>query len=490
MLNAEWISLVLYPAGYFTRDIPTKVSIKLPEGWKYATALETEATDGSGVHFKTTPFNTVADSPLIAGKYYKRVDLDPGGPAPVFLDVIADAPEDLAMKPDQIAPHRELVQQAYRVFGSHHYDHYDFLFTLSDKMGGNGLEHLQSSEDGVQPGYFTDWDKGSAGRDLLSHEYTHSWDGKFRRGADLWTPTFNVPMRDSLLWVYEGQTQYWGYVLAARSGLMSKQDTLDAIALTAATYDHRVGREWKALEDTTNDPIVSQRRPLSWLSWQRSEDYYSEGQLIWLDADTLIRERSGGKRSLDDFARLFFGVDNGSFVTHTYVFEDVVRALNTVEPYDWASFLKTRLLGHGPGAPLDGLKRGGYRLVYTEFQSPYAKSAEARRHTADFMYSLGFSVNKDGQLTDVQWDGPAFKAGLTADTQLIAVNGLNYDADLLKRAVTAAKSGGDPVDLVVKINNHIRSVKIDYHDGLKYPHLEKIAAGEPALDAILAPRKS
>jgi len=495
MLNAEWISLVLYPAGYFSRDIPVKVSIKLPEGWKYATALETERDEGPGnggqwAHFKTTPFNTVADSPLIAGKYYKRVDLDPGGPAPVFLDVIADAPEDLEMKPAQIEAHKALVQQAYRTFGSHHYDHYDFLFSLSDKMGGNGLEHHQSSEDGTQPGYFIDWDKGSAGRDLLAHEYTHSWDGKYRRGADLWTPTFNVPMRDSLLWVYEGQTQYWGYVLAARSALMSKQDTLDAIALTAATYDHRVGRAWKPLEDTTNDPIVSQRRPLSWLSWQRSEDYYSEGQLVWLDADTLIRERSGGKRSLDDFARLFFGVDNGSFVTHTYVFEDVVKALNTVEPYDWASFLKTRLEGHGPGAPLDGLKRGGYALVYTDVQSGYAKSVEMVRHNADFMYSLGFSVNREGQLSDVQWEGPAFKAGLTADTQLIAVNGLNYDGDLLKKAVTAAKTGREPIELLVKINNHFRTVKIDYHEGLKYPHLEKIGTGEGSLDAILTPRGS
>ncbi len=490
MLNAEWISLALYPAGYFTRDIKVDASIKLPEGWKYATALETASEAGGVVKFKTTTFNTFADSPLIAGRYYKQVDLDPGGPAPVRLDIIADAPEELDIKPEQVAAHRSLVQQAYRVFGSHHYDHYDFLLTLSDKMGGNGLEHHRSSEDGTSPKYFTEWDKGSAGRDLLAHEFTHSWDGKFRRGADLWTPTFNVPMRDSLLWVYEGQTQYWGYVLAARSGLMSKQDTLDAIALTAASYDHRVGREWRALEDTTNDPIIAQRRPLSWLSWQRSEDYYSEGQLIWLDADTLIREKTGGKRSLDDFAKTFFGVDNGSFVTHTYVFDDVVKALNGVMPYDWASFLTTRLEGHGPGAPLDGLKRGGYALTYTDVESAYAKSNAMRRKSADFMYSLGFVVGKDGQLADVQWEGPAFKAGLTADTQIIAVNGLAYDADNLKTAVRNAKGSGPAVELLVKINDHFRTVKIDWHDGLRYPHLEKAGKGEPSLDAILATRGS
>ncbi len=487
MLNAQWISLALYPAGYFTRDIKVKPSIRLPQGWRYATALDTDHADGQWVTFRTTTFNTLADSPLIAGKYFKSIDLSPDGPAPVHLDVIADSPEQLEMKPEQIEAHRNLIKQAYMNFGSHHYDHYDFLLSLSDKMGGSGLEHHQSSEDGTSPKYFTDWDKGSAGRDLLAHEFTHSWDGKFRRGADLWTPTFNVPMRDSLLWVYEGQTQYWGYVLAARSGLISKQDALDAIAETAATYDHRVGREWKALIDTTNDPIVAQRRPQSWLTWQRSEDYYSEGQLIWLDVDTLIRERSGGKRSLSDFAKLFFGIYDGSFVTQTYVFDDVVKALNTIEPYDWAGFLHTRLEGHGPGAPLDGLQRGGYRLVYTDIQTPYAKSAEARRETTDFMYSLGFTVNREGQLSNVQWEGPAFKAGLTADTQLVAVNGLTYSGDLLKTAVKAAKGGADPIELLVKINNHYRTVRIDWHEGLKYPHLERTTKGAASLDAILEP---
>ena len=488
MLNAQWNALALYPAGWFTRDIPVKASIRLPEGWKYATALETERESDGTVQFRQTTFETFVDSPLIAGRYYRQVDLDPGGPAPVRLDVIADRPDELEMTPEQIAPHRELVRQAYRLFGSHHYDHYDFLLSLSDKMGGNGLEHHQSSEDGTSPKYFTDWDKAPAGRDLLAHEYTHSWDGKFRRPADLWTPTYNVPMRGSLLWVYEGQTQYWGYVLAARSGLLTQQQALDAIAATAAVYDARVGRSWRAMEDTTNDPIIAQRRPLSWLSWQRSEDYYSEGQLIWLDADTLIRQRSGGKRSLDDFARAFFGVNNGSFVPATYDFDEVVRTLNGVEPYDWASFLKTRLLGHGPGAPLDGITRGGYRLVFTPTPTEYFRAAEGRRKVTDLTFSLGLSVNRDGQIGEVIWDGPAFRAGLTADTQIMAVNGLTYNADDLKDAVRLAKGGGAPIELLVKINDHFRTVRIDYHDGLRYPRLEKIVPGEAALDAILAPR--
>ena len=242
------------------------------------------------------------------------------------------------------------------------------------------------------------------------------------------------------------------------------------------------------MEDTTNDPIIAQRRPLSWLSWQRSEDYYSEGQLIWLDADTLIRQRSGGKRSLDDFARAFFGVNNGSFVPATYDFDEVVRTLTGVEPYDWASFLKTRLLGHGPGAPLDGITRGGYRLVFTPTPTEYFRAAEGRRKVTDLTFSLGLSVNRDGQIGEVIWEGPAFRAGLTADTQIMAVNGLTYTADDLKDAVRLAKGGGAPLELLVKINDHFRTVRIDYHDGLRYPRLEKIAPGEAALDSILAPR--
>jgi predicted metalloprotease with PDZ domain len=407
----------------------------------------------------------------------------------VTLDVIADRPDQLNAKPEQIAVHKALVQQAYKVFASHHYDHYDFLLSLSDKMGGNGLEHHQSSEDGTIPKYFLDWDKTPAGRDLLAHEYTHSWDGKFRRGADLWTPSFNVPMRDSLLWVYEGQTQYWGYVLAARSGLMTKQQTLDAIAATAATYDHRVGRAWRALEDTTNDPIIASRRPLSWLSWQRSEDYYSEGQLIWLDADTLIREKTGGKKSLDDFAKTFFGVDNGSFVTKIYTFEDVVAALNSVYPYDWATFLNDRLYGHAKGAPLDGVTRGGYKLVYDDKQSEYLKSAEMRRKNTDLMFGIGLNIGKDGLIADVQWDGPAFKAGLTEGQQIIAVNGDAYSNDDFKDVIKRAKGGTTPIALLIKNKDEFRTVAIDYHDGLRYPHLEREATTPARLDDILEPKK-
>ena len=489
MLNLQWNAVALYPAGYFARQIMVEPTLRLPEGWQLGTALETASRDGDLVRFKPVDFDTLVDSPIFAGRYFRQIELDPGAAVPVRLNIVADRPGLLDATADQIAVHRTLVQQAYRLYGAQHYNHYDFLLALSDKMSGIGLEHHRSSENGTSPNYFTEWDKSAVGRDLLAHEYTHSWNGKFRRGEDLWTETFNTPMRNSLLWVYEGQTQYWGNVLAARSGLQTKQQGLEALALTAAVYDNRVGRAWRAMSDTTNDPIMVARRPISWRSWQRSEDYYSEGQLIWLDADTLIRELSGGKRSLDDFAKAFFGVDNGSYVPKTYRFEDVVSTLNGVQPYDWANFLQTRLEGHGPGAPLDGLTRGGYRLVYRPEPTEFFKAAEGRRKSVDLTYSIGVVLDKDGTLADVAWDGPAFKAGLIQGAQIIAVGGAAYDADQLKAAITAATDPAKPVELLVKSGDRYRTIKLTYQGGLCYPRLEPIAGTKAMLDDIYAARK-
>jgi predicted metalloprotease with PDZ domain len=488
MMNLQWNDVVLYPAGYFTRQITVEPSVRFPEGWQFATALETGSSAGGLVKFKAVPLETLIDSPIFAGHYYKRLELDPGGPVPVYLNIVADRAELLDVKPEQLEAHRALVRQAYKLYGSHHYSHYDFLLALSEHMGGIGLEHHQSSENGTLPSYFTEWDKNPDSRDLLPHEYTHSWNGKFRRPADLWTPNYNVPMRDSLLWVYEGQTQYWGFVLGARSGLLSKQQALDAIAATAATYDHRVGREWRTLEDTTNDPITAGRRALPWRSWERSEDYYSEGELMWLDADTLIREKSEGRRSLDDFARAFFGVDDGSYIPVTYTFEDVVKALNSVQPYDWAKFLHSRLEGHGSGAPLDGLARGGYKLVYTETPTDYFKSSEARRRITDVTYSLGMVVGNDGRVNDVLWQGPAFQNRLTVGAQIVAVNGVAYDADRLRSAITEAKQSRAGIELLVKNADRYTTVRFDYHEGLRYPRLERVQGAPARLDEILTPR--
>ena len=490
MLNLQWLQVTMYPAGYYTRQIPIEASVKLPEGWKFATALETAKTDGQVTTFKPTNVEVLVDSPMMAGKYFRSIELDPTGPAPVRLNLIADKPENLEAKPEQIQIHKDLVQQAYKLYGSHHYDHYDFLVAMSDNLGGIGLEHHRSSENRVAPKYFNEWDKQFVGRDLLSHEYTHSWNGKFRRAADLWTPNLNVPMRDSMMWVYEGQTQYWGNVLAARSGLLTKQQAMDSLAATAATYDNRRGRDWRPVQDTTNDPIIASRKPLSWLSWQRSEDYYSEGLLVWLDADTLIREKTAGKKSLDDFAKAFFGVDNGAYNEKTYTFDDVVSTLNGVYAYDWATFLKTRIQEVQEKGPLDGFERGGYKVVYTDTPTEFSKSAETRAKNVPLSYSLGLTVGSDGVITDVQWAGPAFKAGLTQGLTVVAVNGESFDGDKLKSAVkAAAKPDGQLVELLIKDSSRYKMVKIDYRGGLRYPRLERIAGTPDRLGDILTPRK-
>ena len=492
MLNLQWNTLALYPAGYFSRRVQVETSVRLPQGWAYATALEAQtptAGPASGlVRFKSVSLDVLVDSPLVAGRYVRIVDLDPGAKIPVRLDIFADRPELLDANAEQLERHRELVRQAYRLFGARHYDHYDFLLSLSDRMGGVGLEHHRSSEDGTSPTYFLDWPALAATRDLLPHEYVHSWNGKFRRPADLWTPNFNLPMRGSLLWVYEGQTQYWGHVLSGRSGLLARQEALDALAATAAIYENRAGRGWRPVEDTTDDPVVNARRPQAWTSWQRSEDYYSEGQLVWLDADTLIRSRSADKRSLDDFARGFFGIEDGNGSERPYTFDDVVAALNAVEPYDWAKFLNARINEVAPRAPLDGLARGGWRLVYTEAPTGYFKSVETGRKIVDLSYSIGMALTPSADVAGVQWDGPAFKAGLTVGGKLIAVNGIAYDPDRLKEAITAGKTGG-PLSLLVKTGDHYRTVDIGYRGGLRYPRLERLEGTPDLLSAIYAPRK-
>ena len=490
MLNIQWEKMLLYPAGRFSRNITMQASATLPAGWQLGTALETASTTGDTTTFTPVPLDVLVDSPVFAGAHFRRIDLDPGGRSPVHLDIVADSPANIAPTDEQIGLLRALVQQADRLFGARHFDHYDFLMAMTDRLGGIGLEHHRSSENSVDPGFFTDWSSKLGDRDLLPHEYTHSWNGKYRRPADQNVANYNVPLQDSLLWVYEGQTQFWGKVLAARSGLHTKQQALDALALDAATYDHMAGRSWRALQDTTNDPIITQRAPIGWRSWQRSEDYYVEGQLIWLDADTLIREKTGGRKGLDDFARAFFGVDDGAFGENPYTFDDVVRTLNGVVENDWATFLRTRLDGHGPGAPLDGLTRGGYRLVYTDTPSDYQKTLYAERGRNDFAWSLGLLTSATNGISSVQWGSPAFDAGLAVGMQVIAVNGDAASADVLARAITAAKDTDAPISLIIKDGDHYRTVEIAYHDGLKYPHLERIPGTPDRLGELYTPRRN
>jgi predicted metalloprotease with PDZ domain len=493
MMDMEWSKVALYPAGHFTRGITFAPSLTLPHGWQLGSALEPASQSGDTTTFKPVTFNNLVDSPVYAGQYFKRVDLTPPGGAPVHLDVVADAPKYLAMTPEQVQAHRALAVQATRLFGSHHYDHYDFLFSLSDQLGGNGTEHHQSSEDGLGADYFTAWDDNAPGRDLLAHEYTHSWNGKFRRPADLWTPNFNVPMGDSLLWVYEGQTQYWGYVLTARAGLWTPEQFRDALAMVAANYDrNREGFQWRTLEDTTNDPTAARRSGLPYRSWQMSEEYYSAGQMMWLEVDARLRALTHDRKSLDDFARAFFGVDNGSYVTKTYTFDDVVAALDGVAKYDWASFLHAHVDTRKPPL-LDGIEGSGWKLVYTGQPSAYEKQYNSRpqssRHLYNFAWSIGLTMAKGGQINDVLWDGPAFKAGVSAGATLVAVNGQGYSDDVLKDAITAAKGSKAPIQLLLKYQGTYRTVPVDYHDGLQYPHLVRIEGTPDYLGEIIAARK-
>ena len=487
MLNLQWNLVALYPAGYHVRRIPVSAQVTLPQGWGYGTALRPVAGDpGTDVRFRTESFETLVDSPIFAGRYFRREPLTDR----VALDIVADTPEELAIKPEQVDRLRDLVNQAVKLYGAQHFDHYDFLLAISDVMGAIGLEHHRSSENGVKRGYFIRAAELAGLRSLLAHELVHSWNGKYRRGEDLYTPDYNTPMRNSLLWVYEGQTQYWGYVLQARAGLVSMDDALASYAALAARYDTLPGRQWRPLADTTIDPVISRRRPQPWLSWQRSEDYYNEGTLVWLDVDMQIRELSGGRRSLDDFARAFFGGRDGDWSVATYRFEDVVATLNAVAPFDWASFLDARVNHVQPHAPLGWLAKSGYRLVFTSAPTPFWVAEEKRNKTTDLSYSLGMTVdNVDNSLSAVVWDGPAFKAGLATGAKLLAVNGIEYDPERLKAAVTAAQTGGQPIDLLFKEGDRFRTVSIPWTEGLCYPRLEKVARGEAWLDRLLAPRR-
>ena len=484
MLNLQPNSVSLYPAGWFTRQIPVSLSVTWPQGWQAASAMREASRDGSRVSYQTVDYETLVDSPFFAGRHFAKWDLGQN----VTLNVVADDARFLKANDEQIGKHKALVTQAVKLFGTRQFDHYGLLLSLTEKMGGIGLEHHRSSENGVDTGYFTDWDRGPGRRNLLPHEFTHSWNGKHRRGADLVTPDFRTPMRNSMLWVYEGQTQFWGYVLQARSGLVKVEDTLDQLATIAATLDNRPARSWRSLDDTTNDPIITPRAPKGWLSFQRSEDYYTEGLLIWLEADAIIRRESGGARSLDDFARRFFGTGDGDWGVKPDDFASLVAELNAVQPYDWGSHLTRRLTEKADGAPLRGLELAGWKLVYTD--KPSAAFTDANRRQVNLLFSGGLLLGLAGKVDQVLWNSAAYEAGLAVGDVLLAVNELPFSDDALRAAVTAAKGGATPIKLVVKTDDRVRTVEWAWTGGLRYPRLERIGAvKQTSLEMLLSPRK-
>ncbi len=491
IVNMEWEKAILYPAGYFANRIQVAASIRLPEGWNYGTALTTTTfTDGVAT-FAPTDLYTLVDSPMFAGAHFRRIDIDPTGDS-VHLNIVADSAENIAPTAQQLALYENLVTQADRLFGARHFDHYEFLVGLTRELGGIGLEHHRSSENTMSPDFFTDWSASAGDRGLLPHEYVHSWNGKFRRPADELTANYNVPSQNTLLWVYEGQTEYWGDVLAARSGLAARDVAVATLATIAGFYDAQPGRQWRALHDTNNHNLLGYRVPGQYPSWMRATgDYYRESALIWLDADTLIREGTRDRKSFDDFARAFFGVDDGVFTPRGYTFEELVEGLNAVYPHDWAGFLRDRLDAVGPDAraPLDGITRAGWQLTWVDSLTPVEKSVQ-RGWARDFQYSLGFTLSGPGNsLTNIRWDGPAFRLGIGAGWELVAVNGTAGDADALRDAVTAARGTDKPLDMLLKSGDRYRTVAFDYHDGLRYPRLVRIEGTRDRLADIYAPRR-
>jgi predicted metalloprotease with PDZ domain len=487
MLSLQPEQVSLYPAGWFTRRIPARLTVTWPQGWQAAGALRAAKTDGDTVTYGTVDYETLVDSPFLAGRWMRRWDLGSN----VTLNVAADDPRFLAATPAQIDAHKRLVAQALKTFGARHFDHYDLLLSLSDTLGGIGLEHQRSSENGVPTPYFTEWDTnnvkwGPGRRNLLPHEFSHSWCGKYRRPADLFTPDYRTPMRNSLLWVYEGQDQFWGFILQARSGMVSKQDTLDQLAVIAATQDTRPGRTWRPMVDTTNDPIITPRAPKGWVSEQRSEDYYNEGMLIWFEVDAVLRRESGGAKGMDDFARAFFGVNDGDWGTLTYDFDEIVRTLNKLQPYDWAGLLRARTTETRPQAPLTGFTTSGYTLTYTETPSGAVADAQRLAKQLNLFWSGGLVLGTAGKVEQVLWDSAAFAAGLQVGDEIVAIDDKPYSDDSLKAAVTAAKGAATPIRLIVKTQDRLRVVDWAWNGGLRYPRFAK-AGGDGSLDRLLTP---
>ncbi|WP_277665835.1 M61 family metallopeptidase [Novosphingobium lindaniclasticum] len=486
MLNLQWEKMSLYPSGYYTRGITVKPTVKFPTGWTVYTALDGKSQQGDTVTWAPTDYERLVDEPIFAGKYAQRWDLGHD----VGMAVVADEAKLLGIKPENMKTYRNLVSEALLTFGARHFDHYDFLLALTDRMGGIGLEHHRSSENQMEPKVWTEWDKMDWDRNVIPHEFVHSWNGKYRRPADLWTPDYQQPMQNTLLWVYEGQTQFWGYILAARSGVQTKQTILDTLAGAVARYSEATpGRGWRSVEDTTFAPVLNMRRPLPYTSITRTEDYYVEGALTWLEADQIIRQGTGGKKGLDDFAKAFFGVRDGDWGELTYDFDEVVKTLNGVYAYDWATFLKTRIYDTNQPAPTRGVEMAGYKLVWKDTQNGYDKGVSDSRKSLDLTYSLGVTLDSEGMVTSAVFDGLGYNAGLVSGVKVMAVNGTAYSGEGIKDAITAAKTAKTPISLLVKRGDAFSTVALDYHGGLRWPWLESTTPGKVnGLDRLLAPR--
>jgi len=486
MVEVPWQRVLLYPAGWYVRDIPVAATLLLPSGLTPFTSLTFHRVGGETLGFQTVTLEQLVDAPVYAGRYTRQILL--GGPRsqPVRLDVLADARKDLAITPDEIGHMKALVDQSLKTFGVAPYRHYDMLLTLSDTLspgGGGGIEHLEEGENNLPAMYFNNTEEQLNNRDLIAHEFVHTWNGRWREPADLWSPTFNQPVGGSLLWVYEGQTEFWGRVLAARAGLRNRQQTLDKLAMDAATVANRDGRSWKNLEDSTNDAFYMAGSHVSWRDWQRREDYYPEGVMLWLDVDARLRELTHGKRGLDEFARTFFGATDNGRRTRTYDFQDICDALDKVAVADWAAFLGRHLRSHNTDDAMAGLARAGWKLAYGDTPSATFRQEEKEAGTLNLDYSIGVQIDGNGQIRSVRWNSPAFRSGLSPGARVIEVNGQAFAPDKLMAAVEATRD--KPLSVRASINGNKRVVRIDYRRGQRYPHLERIEGKTDWLSALL-----
>ncbi len=480
LLDLNWNAVVLYPQGTDSDAVEIAPSVNLPEGWKFGTALLTARTSGDEVEFAPVSLTTLVDSPLIAGVHYRQIDLTTGSEPTHVMDLVADSEADLAIKPDELAAYRKVVAETGALFGARHYRQYHFLYTLSDQVGGHGVEHHESNDSAAPERTLLDPDLRLLYADLLPHEFAHSWNGKYRRPAGLATRNYQEPMIGDLLWVYEGLTDYLGSLLAERSGLLSPEQYRESLASTAANLDHRSGRAWRPLEDTARSVQILRLMGPQWSNWRRGLDYYPEGELIWLEVDSIIRQQTHGRRSLDDFCRRFEGGESEPLKVVPYSFDDVVAALNEIAPYDWTSLLRDRVNSTGSHAPLGGIERDGWKLVYNEQQNEFNKAAEKLFKVANFSYSLGFTVAKDGKLQDVIVGSPAYQSGIGPGMQLVAVNGRKWTPAVLRAALKAAQGPTAPIELLVENAQFLRTYSIPYHEGEKNPHLERLS-GQPDL---------
>jgi predicted metalloprotease with PDZ domain len=479
----SWNQVLLYPKGFKSDDINYTASLKLPEGWKFGTPLPISKQSGNEIHFTTVSLTTLVDSPVITGEFLKVVPLaqDPL----TEMDIAADSAAALDVPQEVWDHYKNLVEQANKLFGAHHYRDYHFLYSMSDHVAHFGLEHHESDDSRVDERGLVDETARKAEASLLPHEYVHSWNGKFRRPAGLATPDYQQPMQDDLLWVYEGLTNYLGEVLTARSGLLTAPQLRDDLALTAAALDHTPGREWRNLQDTADAAPELYFSPRAWRSWRRGTDFYDEDTLNWLWADVIIRQQSKGAKTLDDFCKLFHGAPSTGPMVKPYTFDDIVNTLNQVVPYDWRGFWTERLTNHGPGAPLGGIEGSGWKVVYDETPSEMERGAAGTFHFVDVAYSLGLDLNDEGTITDTIEGMVAAKAGIGPGMKLVAVNGRKFSTDVLHDALKAGKTSSQPLELLVENTDYYKTYKLDYHGGEKYPHLVRDESKPDLLTDIL-----